>query len=79
VADEDVDGRLRMLELTKLDLAEIATALGDQTDYEHQWLIDPRSGEIVFWTADIGIDGHSPVELDELDLLCIDPLPSYLW
>ena len=68
-----------MLDLSGLDLEEIATALADQTDYEHRWLIDPRSGDIVFWTADCGIDGHNPVDLDELDLVCIDPLPSYVW
>jgi hypothetical protein len=68
-----------MLELSKLDFDEIATALADQTDYEHQRLIDPRSGEIVFWTADTGIDGRTPVDLDELDLVCIDPLPSSVW
>jgi hypothetical protein len=30
----------------------------------------------VFWTAGTGIDGQTPVDLDELDLVCIDPLPS---
>jgi len=34
-------------------------------------LIDLRSGEIVFWTAETGIG--------ELDLVCIDPLPAYVW
>ena len=38
----------RMLDLSTLDLAEIATALEDQTDYEHRWLINPRTGEIRF-------------------------------
>jgi hypothetical protein len=33
----------------------------------------------VFWTADTGIDGQTPVDLDELDLACIDPLPSWIW
>jgi hypothetical protein len=33
----------------------------------------------VYWTSDIGIDGQIPVELDELDLICIDPLPSCIW
>jgi hypothetical protein len=55
-----------MLDLSKLDLEEIATALADQTDYEHRWLINPRTGEIVFWTADGGIDGRTPVDLDDL-------------
>ena len=68
-----------MLDLGGLDLEEIGNALADQTDYEHRWLIDPRTGEIVFWTADTGIDGKAPVDLDELDLVCIDPLPSWVW
>jgi hypothetical protein len=37
-----------MLELSTLDLDEIATALADQTGYEHRWLINPRTGEIMF-------------------------------
>jgi hypothetical protein len=68
-----------MLDLGSLDLEEIGNALADQTDYEHRWLIDPRTGEVVFWTADTGIDGKAPVDLDELDLVCIDPLPSWVW
>jgi len=68
-----------MRELSGVDLDEIATALADQTDYEHHWLIDPDSGQIVFWTADSGIDGQTPVDLDDLDLLCIRPLPSHVW
>jgi hypothetical protein len=68
-----------MFELTSLDLGEIATALADQESYEHRWLIDPRTGQIAFWSADCGIDGQNPVDLDELDLVCIDPLPSYVW
>jgi len=31
------------------------------------------------WTADTGIDGQTPVDLDELDLACIDQLPSWVW
>jgi Uncharacterised protein family (UPF0158) len=68
-----------VLELSSLDLEEIANALADQTDYEHCWLIDPRTGEIAFWTSDTGIDGQTPVDLDELDLIAIQPLPSYIW
>jgi len=30
-----------MPELSRLDLDEIATALADQGDYEHRWLLDP--------------------------------------
>jgi len=55
------------------------SGLADQTDYGHRWLINPQTGEIVFWTADTGIDGQTPVDLDELDLVCIDPLPSWIW
>jgi len=68
-----------MLDLGKLDVDEIATALADQTDYEHRWLIDPQTGEVAFWTSDTGIDGETPVDLDELDLMPIDPLPSAVW
>ena len=68
-----------MLDLDMIDVEEIATALADQTDYDHRWLIDPRTGEVAFWTSDTGIDGENPVDLDELDLILIDPLPSYVW
>jgi hypothetical protein len=68
-----------VLELSGLDLEEIAYALGDQIDYEHRFLIDPETGEIVYWTADTGIDGKTPVDLDDLDLVCINPLPSWVW
>lgn len=68
-----------MLDLERFDLDEIATALADQTDYEHRWLIDPRTGETVFWTSELGIDGQNPVDLDELDLVVVDPLPSSVW
>jgi hypothetical protein len=68
-----------VLDLTSVDLSGIADALADQTDYEHQWLIDPRTGEIASWTSDTGIDGQTPVDLDELDLVCIHPLPSWVW
>ena len=68
-----------VLDLSSLDLEEIAAALADQIDYEHRWLISSETGEVVFWTADAGIDGQTPVDLDELDLICIDPVPSYIW
>jgi hypothetical protein len=68
-----------MLDLGAIDVEEIATALSDQTDYGHRWLIDPRTGQVVYWASDTGIDGENPVEIDELDLILIDPLPSYVW
>jgi hypothetical protein len=69
----------RVLDLSAVDLEEIANALSDQTDYEHHWLINPDTGEIAFWTSDTGIDGQTPVDLDELDLVVIHPLPSWVW
>ena len=68
-----------VLDLGSLDLEDIATALADQASYEHRWLINPQTGEIAFWTGDTGIDGQTPVDLDELELVCIDSLPSWVW
>ena len=68
-----------MLDLDIIDVDEIATALSDQDDFEHAWLIDPGTGELSFWTSDTGIDGSNPVELDDVDLVLIDPLPSAVW
>lgn len=68
-----------VLDPTSLDIDEIATALSNQTDYDHRWLIDPRTGKIEFWTPDTGIDGDNPIDLDELDLVAIEPLPSHVW
>ena len=58
-----------MLDLSSLALEDIASALADQTDYERRWLISPQTGEVAFWTADTGIDGQAPVDLDDLDLV----------
>ena len=33
----------------------------------------------MFWTADTGIDGQTPVDLDDLDFAGIVPLPSWVW
>ncbi len=68
-----------MLDLSAIDIDEVAGALADQTDYEHRWLIDPRTGEMAIWTSDTGIDGENPVKIDDLDLIAIDPLPPYVW
>jgi hypothetical protein len=48
-----------MLDLSRADLEEIATALADQTD-EHRGLAEPETGETVFWTVDTGVDGEHP-------------------
>jgi hypothetical protein len=68
-----------VLDLSRIDLEEIAIALADQNDYEHHWLINPETGKTAFWTADTGIDGQTPVDLGELDLVVIDPLPTWVW
>lgn len=68
-----------MFDLAGIDVEEIATALADQTGYQHRWLLDPRTGQVAFWTSDTGIDGKNPVGIDELDLIPIDPIPSYVW
>ena len=34
---------------------------------------------MVFWTSDTGIDGENPAEIDELELIPIDPISSYVW
>src|SRR4051794_35776261 len=68
-----------MLDVETVDLDLITLALQDQTAYESAYLIDPRTGKITYWTAELGIDGEHPVELDELDLIVIGPLPSSVW
>lgn len=68
-----------MIDLSAVDLDELAMALADQDGFEHHWLIDPDSGQISLWTQDGGIDGEHPVDLDEVSLIGIHPLPSYVW
>ncbi|WP_410669596.1 UPF0158 family protein [Amycolatopsis sp. cmx-4-68] len=68
-----------MLGLDRFDLEDIAMALQEQTDYEYFHLVDPQTGEMAFWTRDGGIDGEHPVDLDDLALIVIDPLPSAVW
>jgi hypothetical protein len=65
----------------ELDLPQVAEALQDQSSYEHMFLINSETGKIAFWTSDCGIDGKTPVDLDELpeELIPIHPAPSYVW
>ncbi|MFC0100908.1 UPF0158 family protein [Micromonospora marina] len=69
-----------MLDIERFDLDEIAFALSDQNLYdEHRHLINPENGEIILWTREGGIDGTNPIDLDDLDLPAIRPLPSCIW
>ena len=68
-----------VLEISRFDLDEIAFALSDQDAYERVHLVDPETGQIVLWTRDGGVDGETPVDLDDLDLIAINALPSYVW
>jgi hypothetical protein len=63
------------------NLEEITEALADQECYEHLRVVDPRGGGIIFWSADTGVDDHTPMDLEELDpdLVAIDSLPSWIW
>ncbi|MEU5941463.1 UPF0158 family protein [Micromonospora sp. NPDC047548] len=64
-----------MLEISDLDLDEIVMALQSQDGYEQFWLIDPATGEITFASRDLDPD----LDLDDSDLIRIDPLPSRVW
>lgn len=67
-----------MLDPAQVNLSELATALASRDDYDVQWFLDADSGDVVLWTRDFGIDGE-PVELDEVDLVPIEALPSAVW
>jgi hypothetical protein len=66
------------LDLDRIDLDMLTTALQDQQGYEHRWLLDPNDGELHVMTED-GLDGAGPTDLEELDLIPVDPLPSRVW
>lgn len=70
-----------MLSLDNVDISAIADALQHQDDYEHMFLVNSETGEIVFWSRDCGIDGKTPIDLDDLpeELVAVRPVPSYVW
>lgn len=69
-----------MLELGNVDLDELASVLADQNlGDEHRYFLDPETAEIMLWTPDGGLDGETPVDLDDVDLVAIESLPSYVW
>ncbi len=60
-----------------LDLEQIAHALQDQGGYEHHWLLDAATGEVIYYSDDLGPDEYQGVDLDAA--LPIDPIPSWVW
>ena len=71
-----------MLELEQVDLDELVMALSDQDIGDHHWLIDPRTGSLHLWSHDVGLDGDDTIDgddLEEMDLLGIDPVPTRQW
>jgi hypothetical protein len=68
-----------VLDLSTLDLEELATALQDQADGDHVWFVDRESGQLRLWTEDDGVDGTGPIDLDEVDGVVIEAIPSYVW
>ena len=60
--------------LARFNLGDIADALADQS-YEHRWLLDPASGELLFhgeYEDEQGID-EDPTWIE------VDSIPSYIW
>jgi len=53
----------------------MATALTDQTDDGHRWVIDP-DGPVAFWTQETPSKRRPHQDVDELDLFLIGPLLS---
>lgn len=70
---------MRVIDLPDIDLEQVGVALAGHDDAQHCWLIDPQSGEVVLWTSSGGIDGETCVDVDELDLIEIDPRPASEW
>jgi hypothetical protein len=57
---------LTMLDPDQIDLRALAQALQDHSD-EHEWWLDPSTGEIVFWSELVGDeldDDHPDVRAD---------------
>jgi hypothetical protein len=63
-----------VLELTAVDLGDLAQALEDHS-YEHSWWLDPKTGEVVLWSDYVEELGEPDPE--ERGLLPIDPIPSH--
>jgi hypothetical protein len=68
-----------VLRISDLDLGLIATALADQSQDEHRWYLDPRTGGLHLWTVEGGLDGDGEYEIEDEELLRIEALPTYVW
>ncbi|MGH3012856.1 MAG: UPF0158 family protein [Gaiellaceae bacterium] len=63
-----------MLDLTKVDLDDLAQALEDHS-YEHTWWLDPETGEVVLWSDYVQEQGETDPETR--GLRPIDAIPSH--
>jgi hypothetical protein len=63
-----------VLDLEKVDFADLAEALDDHS-YEHSWWLDPETGEVVFWSDYFQEQGEPDPETR--GLRPIDPIPSH--
>src|SRR5437764_6809969 len=66
-----------MLDLAKINLEELASALQDQGQafYDQVWFVDRETGELRLRTE----DNEDEDEPDEVDGVVIAPIPSYVW
>jgi predicted nucleotidyltransferase len=62
-----------VLDLNRVDVAELAQALEDHS-YEHSWWIDPSTGEVVLWSD--SFDEQSESDPEERKLVPIEPVSS---
>jgi predicted nucleotidyltransferase len=64
---------MTMLDLDRVDLADLCEALEDHTD-EHEWWIDPATGDVQLWSAFLSEEGE--VHPEERGLVLVDPIDS---
>lgn len=63
-----------MLDLSRVDLDELGSALEDNTP-EHDWFLDTATGELIFRSAYYDYPDDS--DLDERDWVRVDPIGSH--
>jgi hypothetical protein len=47
---------MAMLDLTAVDLGDLAVALEDHTEFGRSWWIDGHTGEVWMWSSDLDAD-----------------------